>query len=51
MHKGNNGWGVVEVAGGGGGGRALRGTYSVFKCFRYPNGLYSDPHCAFVTVD
>ena len=27
MHKGNNRWGVVEVAGGGGGGRALRGTY------------------------
>ena len=26
MHKGNNGWGVVKVAGGGGGGRALRGT-------------------------
>ena len=27
MHKGNNGWGLVEVAGGGGSDRALRGTY------------------------
>ena len=27
MHKGNNRWGVVEVADGGGSGRALRGTY------------------------
>ena len=27
MHKGNNGWGVVEVAGGGGGSRAMSSTY------------------------
>ena len=27
MHKGNIGWGVVEVAGGGGSGRAMSSTY------------------------
>ena len=27
MHKGNNGWGVVELAGGGGGGKAMSSMY------------------------